>query len=186
MAGFFPLANVGRILPFNLTHSDKNVELFMRTYIDPSSEFILRTDIFAFGCVLYEMLTGKRAFNGEDVADVLGAVLKTEPDWSLLPAGTPPGIRKLLVRCLEKNANNRRADANDVRMDIDEALSERAIEPVVSNRGWNVRPAWIAAAVMTLAFVAIATVHIRETLPKHRRNERGFPSLADPGMMGSE
>ena len=62
-----------------------------------------RADIFAFGCVFYEMLTGRRPFDGEDVADVLGAVLKTEPDWSLLPSDVPVNIRRLLRACLAKD-----------------------------------------------------------------------------------
>src|SRR5207244_1544457 len=82
-----------------------------------------RTDIFAFGCVLYEMLTGRAAFEGEDVQDILGAVLKSEPDWTRLPAETPPGVRRLLRRCLEKHVKNRRSDAADVRIYLEEALS---------------------------------------------------------------
>ena len=63
-----------------------------------------RTDIWAFGCVLYEMLTGQRAFRGETVSDTIAAVLEREPDWQALPAGTPAKIRDLLRRCLQKEA----------------------------------------------------------------------------------
>src|SRR6266404_7111328 len=59
-----------------------------------------RTDLWAFGCVLYELLTGKQAFHGEDITDILAAVVKSEPDWSCLPARIPPAIRTLLSRCL--------------------------------------------------------------------------------------
>src|SRR5947208_13995849 len=62
-----------------------------------------RADIWAFGVVLYEMLVGKAAFAGESTSDILAAVLRSEPDWSALPAETPPGIRKLLRRCLERD-----------------------------------------------------------------------------------
>ncbi len=85
-----------------------------------------RTDIFAFGAVLFEMLTGHQAFGGEDVADILGAVLKTEPDWTLLPANVPPSIQKLLRLCLQKDARKRRQTATDVRIDMEQALAEPA------------------------------------------------------------
>ena len=67
-----------------------------------------RTDIFAFGCVLYEMLTGKRAFQGDDVSDTLAAVLRAEPDWKALPREISPALRTLIQRCLAKD----RAQAN--------------------------------------------------------------------------
>jgi hypothetical protein len=82
-----------------------------------------RADIWAFGVVLYEMLSGRRLFDGETVSDVLAAVLKTEPDWSELPAATPAAIRQLLRRCLERNPRNRLHDMADARIVIDEALA---------------------------------------------------------------
>src|SRR5512138_864481 len=69
-----------------------------------------RSDIWAFGCVLYEMLTGKRAFDGEDVSDTLAAVLRAEPDWRALPIDSPPSFVTLLKRCLEKDRGRRIAD----------------------------------------------------------------------------
>src|SRR5262249_27675759 len=66
-----------------------------------------RADIWAFGIVLYEMLTGRRAFDGEDVSDVLAAVLRQEIDWTALPADTPAGVRRLLARCLERDPKHR-------------------------------------------------------------------------------
>jgi len=69
-----------------------------------------RSDVWAFGCVLYEMLTGKRAFEGEDVTDTLAAVLRSDPDWTVLPADTPSSIRLLLKRCLAKDRKQRIAD----------------------------------------------------------------------------
>src|SRR5262245_52737763 len=69
-----------------------------------------RSDIWAFGCVLYEMLTGKRAFEGEDVSDTLAAVLMREPDWNALPIATPPAIRALVKRCLARDRRQRIAD----------------------------------------------------------------------------
>src|SRR5712692_9635336 len=79
-----------------------------------------RSDVWAFGCVLYEMLTGKRAFRGEDVSDTLAAVLRGEPDWTALPAEVSPGIRMLLMRCLEKDRKKRIADISTALFLIDE------------------------------------------------------------------
>ena len=72
-----------------------------------------RTDIWAFGCVLYEMLTGRRAFAGETVSDTIAAILERDPDWSVLPETTPPTIRRLLQRCLEKDPKRRLRDIGD-------------------------------------------------------------------------
>src|SRR5205085_1514887 len=77
-----------------------------------------RTDIWAFGVVLYEMLTGSRLFLGETVSDTLAAVLTREPDWSLLPPGTPRGARRALQRCLERDPRKRLRDIGDVRADL--------------------------------------------------------------------
>jgi serine/threonine protein kinase len=74
-----------------------------------------RADIWAFGCVLYEMLTGKMAFHGETVTDTLAAVIKEEPDWSLLPAATPIRVRVLLQRCLQKDPKQRLRDTVHIR-----------------------------------------------------------------------
>jgi serine/threonine-protein kinase len=108
-----------------------------------------RTDIWAFGCVLYEMLAGRHVFEGEDVAEILGAVLKTEPDWKRLPRNVPLSVQRLLRLCLEKNPRNRRSDASDVRIDIEHALkeAESAATPSASvpRRGGL---AWIAAAII--------------------------------------
>ncbi len=82
-----------------------------------------RTDIWAFGCVFYEMLTGKMAFSGESITETLAAVIREEPDWSLLPANTPPAIRSLLARCLKKDPRQRLQSIGDARIAIEEVLS---------------------------------------------------------------
>src|SRR6266852_4453211 len=82
-----------------------------------------RTDIWAFGCVLYELLTGKPTFHGEDVTDILAAVVRAEPDWQALPDATPLKVRDLLRRCLQKDKNLRLRDAGDARIEIQEALT---------------------------------------------------------------
>jgi eukaryotic-like serine/threonine-protein kinase len=83
-----------------------------------------RTDIWAFGCLLFEMLTGSPAFSGEALADTLVAIVEREPDWRLLPADAPRAVDRLLRRCLEKDARRRLRDIGDARIEIDEALSE--------------------------------------------------------------
>ena len=80
-----------------------------------------RADIWAFGCVLFEMLTGRRAFGGDEVADTIAAVVRGEPDWAVLPGDTPASIRRLLRRCLEKDRKRRLADAADARLEIEAA-----------------------------------------------------------------
>ncbi|MCM3875676.1 MAG: serine/threonine-protein kinase [Thermoanaerobaculia bacterium] len=80
-----------------------------------------RTDVWAFGCVLFEMLTGKRAFEGETVTDVLAAILTKDPDWAALPGQTPAGVRKVLRRCLQRDARLRLRDIGDARLDLEEA-----------------------------------------------------------------
>src|SRR5262249_52346865 len=85
-----------------------------------------RSDLWAFGAVLFEMLTGQRAFSGEDVADTLAHVLMKEPDWTTLSPNTPVPIRKLLRRCLKKNRQQRLDSAADARLEIEDALTAPA------------------------------------------------------------
>jgi len=114
-----------------------------------------RADIWAFGCVLYEILTGRRPFGGEDISDTLAFVITKDPDWDQLPAGTPASIRKLLRRCLEKDRKRRLADIADARFEIEDALAapladeriaspaSRANVPTAANR----IVAWLIATV---------------------------------------
>ncbi len=85
-----------------------------------------RTDIWAFGCVLYEMLAGARAFDGKDVTETLAALLKSEPDWSRLAPGTPASINRLLKRCLVKDVKRRLQHIGDARLELEDAESRDA------------------------------------------------------------
>jgi serine/threonine-protein kinase len=107
-----------------------------------------RTDIWAFGCVLYELLTGRQAFRGDTLSDMIAAVLEREPDWQALPSATPAKIRDLLRRCLQKDAQRRLRDLGDARMQIDEA-------PAAAQPRWRSRVAlWIAAVGMMAVLLA--------------------------------
>src|SRR5678816_4876380 len=83
-----------------------------------------RTDIWAFGCVLYELLTGRMAFAGETLADTIAAILGRGPDWQKLPETTPATVRRLLQRCLEKDPARRLHDIGDARLELDDARSD--------------------------------------------------------------
>jgi serine/threonine-protein kinase len=109
-----------------------------------------RTDIWAFGCVLFEMLTGARAFPGEDAREALAGVLGGAPDWRRLPLGAPWTIRRLLRRCLEKDPAERLRDIGDARLDIDEAIETTGGSPgdPRTRSGWlSTRMAGVAGVV---------------------------------------
>lgn len=88
-----------------------------------------RTDIWSFGCVLYEILTGQKAFAGETASDSVASILRSEPNWDALPPDTPPRIRDLLRRCLQKDPMLRKRDMGDARLEIAEALMDLAHPP---------------------------------------------------------
>jgi eukaryotic-like serine/threonine-protein kinase len=89
-----------------------------------------RADIWAFGCVLFEMLAGRAPFAGESVVDILSTVIQGDPDWSALPVHTPAALRRLLSRCLEKNPKHRLAAIADARLDLDEAARPQPADDV--------------------------------------------------------
>ena len=108
-----------------------------------------RTDIWAFGCVLYEMLTGRAAFKGGSVSDTIAAVLGSEPDWAALPDETPIAVRLLLQRCLEKDPKRRLRDLGDVHFDVDDLRGDATTRGRQSSRARRALP----AAVVTLVLV---------------------------------
>jgi Tol biopolymer transport system component len=140
-----------------------------------------RTDIFAFGCVLYEMLTGKRAFDGKDVSERLASVLAREPDWTRLPEDVSRDVRKLLRLCLEKNGKNRLNDATALRLLIEQAAKEPVGERAAPQKSAG-RLGWIAAAILLLALASLAVVHFRETptIAPEMRVEISTPATSAP------
>lgn len=93
-----------------------------------------RADIWAFGAVVFEMLTGRRAFPGDDVTDTIVSVVSKEPDWSALPTATSPALRQLLVRCLKKDPRARLRDIGDARVQIEDALNDAPNDAAVAER----------------------------------------------------
>src|SRR5262249_37720724 len=104
-----------------------------------------RTDIFAFGCVLHEMLTGRPAFEGKDTTEILGRVVTAEPDWSRLPSQTPPSMERLLRRTLRKDARQRLGDIRDARIEIEESLTPLPLGEAAVPEVRRVRVTWFAA-----------------------------------------
>jgi serine/threonine-protein kinase len=112
-----------------------------------------RADIWAFGALLYEMLSGRKAFEGETVSDTLAAVLRADIDWSALPAETPASVRRVLRRCLDRDARTRFRDIADARIEMDEAVepASAAAAPVAVARPRGGRIAWAVAALLAAA-----------------------------------
>ncbi|HXG89163.1 MAG TPA: protein kinase [Vicinamibacterales bacterium] len=155
-----------------------------------------RADVWAFGAVLYEMLTGARAFAGEDITDTIVAVMSKEPDWGRLPAGTPSRVRGLIRRCLEKDVKRRLQAIGEARIHLgdlvsgardpgaDEALPTRATATPSSSRG--TRLAWVVAAVALLAAAGLAVPAVRylreapPAAPPATRTEITTPVGGDP------
>ena len=123
-----------------------------------------RADIWAFGCMLYEMLTGRAAFTGETTSDILASVIRAEPDWSSLPGSVPPRIRELMRRCLQKEAKQRLRDIGDARIVIEEAPSGSVASETVPvgapTRSFRHRRVVWASAAAGLALGAVGALVI--------------------------
>jgi Tol biopolymer transport system component len=143
-----------------------------------------RTDVWAFGCVLYELLAGKRAFPGNTVPDTIIAVLEREPDWTALPSNSPANVRRLLQRCLEKDLKHRFRDIGDAKLEIEDALGGKtgiATTASTSSRTGR-RLVWILAALVVLAVItatALTTMVYRRVEATDARVIRF--SMAMPG-----
>jgi hypothetical protein len=133
-----------------------------------------RSDVWSFGCVLFEMLTGKIVFRGDTVAETLAAVIRAEPEWSQLPAETPALVRSLLRRCLQKDLRQRVQAIGDARITLEEALTGAADAPVAAahrEAAWRPFVPWALLGATVLAFAGLAWV---------REGQRGTPIPAQP------
>ena len=137
-----------------------------------------RADIWAFGCVLYEMLTGRRAFEGNDVADTHALILTKEPDWERLPRETPPAVRQLLRRCVQKERRERLRDIGDARVELNESQATTASSVPRGRLVWTAALGVAAAVIVALAVPALR--YLRETPPPETRVEIVIPATDQP------
>ena len=143
-----------------------------------------RSDVWAFGCVLYEMLSGRQAFDGDDMTEVLGAIVRLEPDWGALPTTVPAGVVTVLKRCLQKDPNLRLRDIADVRFQLEDALASPASSPQptasalarVGSAGWIVA----AAATVAAAIIVASSMGRAPTDPPETRLQIVTPPTSDP------
>jgi serine/threonine protein kinase len=129
-----------------------------------------RSDIWSFGVVLYELLTGRQIFGGETMSDTLASVLKTDPDWSALPPEVPAALRRLLRRCLERDRKRCLRDIGDALVDIDEAGSKKPVAPQPGGTPVTRRP-WLASAcagILLFSTLAFGTLYFHKGPPDRR------------------
>jgi Tol biopolymer transport system component len=171
--------------PPDPTQSCEGVILGTAAYMSPEQArgqgVDKRADVWAFGCVLYEKLTGRAAFAGDTVSDTIARILERQPDWSALPADTPPALRRVLARCLVKDARKRLRDIGDVWLDLDstgEILSTAA--PGTADRAAPRRRAWLPwAALAALATVVAIREGVRGVPPNDLASGARFTPITD-------
>ena len=141
-----------------------------------------RADVWAFGCVLYEMLSRQRAFAGDTLSDTIAAILERDPDWSMLPADTPRTVRRLIQRCLEKDPKQRLRDIGDARLDLEQVIRGEVEETderiaVQRARSWRTRARMAAAATIVFAATSAGLLWyglLRDSTPSGDRRVSRF------------
>lgn len=148
-----------------------------------------RADIWSFGCVLYEMLTGRQAFAGETVSDILAQVITKEPDWTALPPSTPLGVRRLLKRCLEKDARRRLQAIGEARIALEDAIANpdagagmEATEGAAQPAGWRRALPWAVAAAALVALAAVWALWLAPPEPVPAHLQLMLPEEAEFGV----
>jgi serine/threonine protein kinase/Tol biopolymer transport system component len=138
-----------------------------------------RADIWAFGAILFEMLSGKGPFAGETVTDILARVMERDPDWSALPAATPGNVMRVLRRCLEKNPARRLRHVADARLELEDTREPQAAAIATSSSAWARALPW---GVAVLALVATAAVATRPSASVASREPQHFDIVDPPGV----
>jgi Tol biopolymer transport system component len=148
-----------------------------------------RADVWAFGVVLFEMLTGTQAFPGDDISDTLATLLKFEPDWSRLPADVPPSIRRLLKRCLMKDPKSRLRECGSAIVDIDDAVrgDDSVIAAPPDRQRSSVTQRWLLPAALVALFamagVTAWSLRARQTEATPQPTRRFTITVPDPYML---
>ena len=145
-----------------------------------------RADIWAFGCVLFEMLTGRAAFSGKDVTDILAAVIRAEPEWNSLPANLHWRLREVLERCLKKDAKDRYHDISDAKADIQKVLADPSglFVPAITALGPRMILPWAAITLILIIIAGAAVWKLRPTPTREPRQVSRFPLEADGITIG--
>jgi serine/threonine-protein kinase len=164
------LANASNSPTLSVMHTVGGVILGTASYMSPEQArgktVDKRSDVWAFGCVLFEMLTGSRVFDGEEITDIIAAIVRAEPNWGKLPADTPAAIRRLLRRCLEKDRRERLPDIATARLEIKDALAPTPEVEVKTEQDGHVPSAapkralvaWLLVSVFAVLSVAMLVI----------------------------
>src|SRR6266850_5473821 len=167
-------------------HTRADVILGTAAYMSPEQArgkpLDKRTDIWSFGCVLYETLAGRQAFSGETVSDCIARILERDPDWKELPASVPGRVVDLLRRCLQKDAQNRLRDIGDARIEIEEILAAPRAAAGTMSPGLAARPRWQMAGglgALALSFALAGGLVGRWALTPAAPGAGNGPNLVD-------
>ncbi|MCH8267337.1 MAG: serine/threonine-protein kinase [Acidobacteria bacterium] len=192
-AGDAPGTDLSSLPTLSASVTREGVILGTAAYMSPEQargkEVDKRTDIWAFGCVLYELLTGRQAFQGESITDIIAAILKGEPEWQALPETTPAKVRDLLRRCLQKDLRRRQQHIDDARIEMEEALSTPATAgpaaaPIPARTSWRqVLPWGIVFLVVGAIIASIAVWNLNPEAP--RPVSRFALTLSETELLGS-